>query len=290
MLIFLEQVLNGLTVGSLYALVVTGLALTVGVLRVVNFSHGDLFMLGAYIFYFFFAALELAYLPAATLTIVVMAGVGLLFERLVIRKVVTRSWQIQLVATLAAATILNNGVIVMVGSMSKSTPTSLNTMLLQVGTISISYQRLLILAITGVAFLGLHNFLKHTRAGKAMRAVSQNREAAESAGIDISHISRLTFLLSAALIGLSAALVTPVYSVFPAMGMVLTIKAFAVLTVGGFGRVNGAVPAAFLLGIAEAVGTGYLSSSYTDAFAFAAMILVLLVAPQGIFGRKVGIY
>lgn len=290
MLIFVEQILNGLTVGSLYALVVTGLALTVGVLRVVNFSHGDLFMLGAYIFYFFFSALEISYLPAAILTIVLMGGVGVLFERVVIRKVVTRSWQIQLIATLAAATIINNGVIVLVGSMSKSTPTTLNTMLVEVGTISLSYQRLLILAVTGVAFLGLHVFLKHTRTGKAMRAVSQNREAAESAGIDIAHISRLTFLLSAALIGLSDALVTPVYSVFPAMGMVLTMKAFAVLTVGGFGRVNGAVPAAFLLGIAEAVGTGYLSSSYTDAFAFAAMILVLLVAPQGIFGRKVGIY
>jgi branched-chain amino acid transport system permease protein len=290
MLIFMEQVLNGLTVGSLYALVVTGLALTVGVLRVVNFSHGDLFMLGAYIFYFIFEALEVSYLPAAILTIALMAGVGLLFERIVIRKVVTRSWQIQLIATLAAATVINNGVIVLVGSMPRSTPTSLNTMIFRVGSFSISYQRLMILAITGVAFLGLHMFLTYTRTGKAMRAVSQNRDAAESVGIDISHISRLTFLLGTALIGLSGVLVTPVYSVFPAMGMVLTVKAFAVLTVGGFGRVNGAVPAAFLLGIAEAIGTGYLSSSYTDAFAFAAMILVLLVAPHGIFGRKVGIY
>ncbi len=290
MLIFLEQILNGLTVGSLYALVVTGLALTVGVLRVVNFSHGDLFMLGAYIFYFFFVALEVSYLWAAVATIALMAGVGLLFERIVIRKVVLRSWQTQLIATLAAATVINNGVIYLVGSMPKSTPTSLNTMLFQAGSLSISYQRLLILAVTGVAFLGLHVFLKYTRTGKAMRAVSQNREAAEAAGIDIAHIARVTFFLSAGLIGLSDGLVTPVYSVFPAMGMMLTMKAFAVLTVGGFGRVNGAVPAAFLLGIAEALGTGYLSSSYTDAFAFAAMILVLLVAPHGIFGRKVGIY
>ena len=290
MLIFLEQILNGLTVGSLYALVVTGLALTVGVLRVVNFSHGDLFMLGAYLFYLFFVWFEIPYLGAAVLTVAVMAAVGLLFERVVIRKVVRRPWQTQLIATLAAATVINNGVIVGVGSMPKSTPTMFNTVLLQVGSLSISYQRLLIMAVTGLAFVGLHVFLKRTRTGKAMRAVSQNREAAESAGIDIPHIARMTFLLSAALIGLSDALVTPVYSVFPAMGMMLTMKAFAVLTVGGFGRVNGAVPAAFLLGIAEALGTGYLSSSYTDAFAFAAMILVLLVAPHGIFGRKVGIY
>jgi branched-chain amino acid transport system permease protein len=289
MLTFLEQVLNGLTVGALYALVAAGLALTVGVLRVVNFSHGDLFMLGSYLFWFLYMQAGLSYPAASAATIPLMAGLGVAFQQTVIRPVVRRPWQVQLVATLAASTIINNAVIWVIGSVPQSTPTSLSRMTLRILGFSLSAQRVLILAATLAIFLALQLFLRYTRLGMAMRAVSQNRDAAEAAGIEVGTIALVTFAVGTALVGLGNVLVTPVYSVFPAMGMMLTLKAFAVMTVGGFGRVNGTVAAALLLGVAEALGTGYLDSAYTDAFAFVAMILVLLFAPHGLFGRKVGI-
>jgi branched-chain amino acid transport system permease protein len=289
MQLFLEQIFNGLAVGGMYALIVAGLALTVGVLRVVNFSHGDLFMLGGYIFYFFFVVLGLTYIPAAVVAILVMGVVGLIFERLVIHQVVERSWRVQLIATVAAATVINNMVIFLVGTVPKTTPTVLSRTTVTFLNMTMSWQRLIIIGVSLIAFLGLHLFLTRTRMGKAMRAVSQNRDAAYAAGIEIHHVSRVTFVLATLLIGLSNVLVTPLFAVFPAMGLMLTLKAFAVLMVAGFGRVDTAIPAAFMLGIAEALGTGYLGSSYTDAFAFVAMILVLLISPQGLFGRKVGI-
>ncbi len=289
MAIFVEQVFNGLIVGSMYALIVAGLALTVGVLRVVNFSHGDMFMLGGYVFYFFFIYLGIPYPISGLLTVAVMAFVGGIYERIVIRQVINRSWRVQLIATVAAATIINNLVILLLGTVPKMAPTTFSRTYIDVFNMRFSQQRLLILGGTILTFIALHLFLTRTRMGKAMRAVSQNREAAFTAGIEINHVALATFLIATGLIGLSNVLIVPVYSIFPSMGMMFTLKAFAVLMVAGFGRVDTAVPAAFLLGIAEALGTGYIGSSYTDAFAFVAMIVVLLISPQGLFGKKVGI-
>jgi len=275
--------------GSMYALIVAGLALTVGVLRVVNFAHGDLFMVGGFVFYFIFGLLGIPYLPAALLTILAMVGIGAIFERIVIRPVVGKTWEVQLVATLAASTAINNGAIWLLGSMPKMTPTLLSSTGVKVFGFGLSWQRILIIVVTGLTFLCLHLFLTRTRTGKAMRAVSQNREAAEGVGIDIKGIALITFMISSGLIGLAAALVTPVFSVFPSMGTMLTLKAFAVLTVGGFGRVNGAIVAAIALGIVEALAIGLIGSSFTDGFAFIAMIVALLFFPYGIFGKRVGI-
>jgi branched-chain amino acid transport system permease protein len=286
---FVEQILNGLTAGATYALVAAGLALTVGVLRVVNFAHGDLFMLGSYIFWFLLVQRGLPYPAAAALTVPIMSIVGVLFFYIVIFPVLRRSWQIQLVATLAASTIINNGVIWLVGSIPESTPTVWSLTTLKFLGLSLSEQRMGILAAAPVLFGGLHAFLKYSKTGMAMRAVSQNRDAAEAAGIRITSIGRATFVVGTALVGFGNILITPAYSVYPAMGALLTLKGFAVMVVGGYGRVNATIAAAFLLGVAEALGIGYVGAAYADAFAFIAMILVLLLAPYGLFGRKVGI-
>jgi branched-chain amino acid transport system permease protein len=289
LLTLFSQLLNGLTVGAMYALVAAGLALTIGVLRVVNFAHGDLFMVGSYLFWYIYMQLGLTYGVSSLLTIPLMAATGVLFYLLVVRPVLRRSWQVQLVATLAASTILNNGVIWLIGSVPQTTPTDLSRSSVTLLGVTMSEQRVAVLVAAPIIFLGLHFYLKYTRTGMAMRAVSQNREAAEVAGIKIGAIATATFAIGTALIGLGNVLITPVYSVFPAMGVILTLKGFAVMIVGGYGRVNATIIAAFLLGIAEALGAGYISSGYTDAFAFVAMIIVLLLAPQGLFGRKVGI-
>jgi len=285
----LEQVLNGLTTGAMYALVAAGLALTVGVLRVVNFSHGDLFMLGGYLFWALYIHLRVPYPVAALLMVPLMVLLGIVYQHVVIRPVVRRAWQVQLIATLAAATMINNGVIWLLGSTPQSTPTTLSRTIVQFLGFSMSAQRLLMLLAAPAVFVALHLFLQRSRIGQAMRAVSQNREAAEAVGIELPVMALWTFAIGTALIGIANVLVTPVYTVFPAMGLMLTLKGFAVMTVGGFGRVNGTIFAALMLGVVEALGAGYIHSGFTDAFAFIAMVLTLLLRPQGLFGRKVGI-
>jgi branched-chain amino acid transport system permease protein len=285
----LEQVIHGLTLGSMYAMVATGLALMFGVVRLINFAHGEFFMLGAYVFWWGFRELDLPYPLAAAIAVVGMAGFGLAYQRTVVRAVLERSWHVQLIATLATSIVLTNGAIIVMGTQPKEVPTRLASTILEVGGFRIAWQRLLVLVASVVVFAALHWFVARTRTGKAMRAMSQNREACAVVGIDIQRIALVTFGLSAALAAAAAALVTPLFNIFPDVGALLTLKAFAAVIVGGFGYVNGAIAASFLIGLAESLAAGYVSYAYKDAFAFVIMIAVLLWRPQGLFGRRLGI-
>ena len=182
LLTLISQLVNGLSIGALYALVAAGLALTIGVLRVVNFAHGDLFMIGSYLFWFLFVQLGIGYLLTALIMIPLMAMIGVLFYLLVIRPVLRKSWQVQLIATLAASTILNNGVIWLIGSEPRTALTVWSQSSVDLGGIELSKQRLAALIAAPLIFAALDAYLKYTRTGMAMRAVSQNREAAEVVG------------------------------------------------------------------------------------------------------------
>ena len=140
-----------------------------------------------------------------------------------------------------------------------------------------------------IAFASLQWFVMRTKMGKAMRAMSQNREACAVVGVDVQRVARVTFALSAMLAALAAALVSPLFNIFPDMGAFLTLKAFAAVIVGGFGYVKGAIAASFLIGIAESLAGGYISYAYKDAIAFVMMIAFLLWRPYGLFGRRIGI-
>jgi branched-chain amino acid transport system permease protein len=146
-----------------------------------------------------------------------------------------------------------------------------------------------VLGVAVVAFIALQQFIQRTRQGRAMRAIAQNREAAVVLGVDLAQVTLLTFMISAALTGLAAGLAVPLYLIFPTVGSLLTLKAFAVVVIGGMGNVTGALIAAFVVGIAEALGAGYISVEYRDAMAFLLMIAVLLWRPLGLFARRVGI-
>ena len=287
--LFLDQVVNGLTLGSVYALVAIGLSLIFGIVRLVNFAHGEFFMLGAYILFFTFAQAQVPYGVAIVLCVVGMGLVGAVFYKIVYEPVMDRKWTAQLVATLAASVILTNAAILVFGGTQRGAPTSLSNQVLILGTLRVSYQRLLAVAVTLVAFFGLDLFITRTRIGRAMRAVSQNREAAQVLGIDIRSVALVTFCVSASLAGLAAALIAPLQTISPTMGALLTLKAFAVVVIGGLGKVTGAIYAAFLVGLAEALATVYISSEYKDAVAFLLMIAFLIWRPRGLFGQKVGI-
>jgi len=285
----LEQLVNGLTLGSLYALVAIGLALVVGVLRLINFAHGDLFMVGGYLFFLARLGGETPYGVAVVATVAGMALLGYAFERAVIERVLDKTWRVQLVATLAISIIIVNAFIYMWGLNPKMAPTPLAGRFLELGMIRIAAQRLVIFVVAPVAFMAFSMFLQRTRTGRAMRAISQNREACLVVGVDPHRIAGVTFAISAGLAGLASALIVPLYSVQPLMGTLLTFKALAAVIMGGFGQIKGALLAAYVLGVAEAMAAGFLSSSYADLVSFGVMVLVLLLRPQGLFGRKVGI-
>ncbi|SRR5213593_343903 len=285
----LEQLIHGLTLGSMYAMVAAGLALMFGVVRLINFAHGEFFMLGAYAFWFAYRAVGLPYPVAGLVAAVVMGGFGIVYERTVIRSILDRSWHVQLIATLATSITLTNLAIIVFGTQAKEVPTGLSSRILEIGEVRIAWHRLLVLGMSLLVFAALHWFVRRTKTGKAMRAMSQNREACAVVGVDVERVALATFALSAVLAGGAAALVTPLFSIFPDMGALLTLKAFAAVIVGGFGYVQGAIAASFLIGVTESLAAGYISYAYKDAIAFVIMIAVLLWRPQGLFGRRIGI-
>ena len=293
--ILIEQILNGLILGSQYALVATGLALIFGVVGIVNFAHGEFFMLGAYIFFLFYRNDTLAaYFLAVTAAIVVMYFLGRAFERVVINRLLNRSWHSQIVATLATSIILINLAILIFGTTPLVTPTVLSKTTVSLGFINISYQRICIFLVTALVFILLNYFLQNTKLGKAMRAISQNRDASEIYGVDIRWVSEITIGIGAGLAALAAGFMSPLFNILPTMGMLLVLKAFAAVIMGGFGNVKGAIYAAYIIGITEALAIGYshhlnIESAYKDVFVYGLMILVLLLRPQGLFGKKVGI-
>ena len=273
----------------MYAMVAAGLALMLGVARLINFAHGEFFMLGAYAFWYAYSEWGLPYPLAALLAPAVMVLFGIAYQRSVIRAILPRSWHVQLIATLATSIVLTNLAIIVLGAQPKEVPTMLSSRILALGGFRIVWQRLLVLAAALLIFWALQRFVACTRTGKAMRAMSQNREACAVVGVDVQRVTLVTFALSAGLAAVAATLVSPLFNIFPDMGTVLTLKAFAAVVAGGFGYVNGAIAASFLIGITEALAGSYISYAYKDAIAFVIMIAVLLWRPQGLFGRRIGI-
>ena len=285
----LELAIHGLTLGSLYAMVAAGLALMFGVVRLINFAHGEFFMLGAYAFWFVYRVLGLPYPVAGAAAALLMGLFGIAYQQTIIRAILHRSWHVQLIATLATSIVLTNLAMIVFGTQAKEVPTALASRILEIGDLRIAWHRLLVLGASPLVFVLLWWFVHRTKPGKAMRAMSQNREACAVVGVDIERVALWTFALGALLAGGAAALVTPLYNIFPDMGALLTLKAFAAVIVGGFGYVQGAILASFLIGITESLAAGYISYVYKDAFAFIIMIAVLLWRPQGLFGRRIGI-
>lgn len=288
--IFIEQLLNGLTLGAMYASIAAGQALIFGVARLINFAHGDMFMVGAYVFFLAFSVAGLPYPVAVIVTVVVMFFFGAFFDRVIVRPIIDKRWHVHMIATLAASIVLYNSFTIIFGTTPKEVPTTYRKVILEFAGFQMCLQRVIVLAVTLLSFCALYLFLQKTKTGKAMKAMSQNRAACAVVGIDIRRMSTLTFAISVGLMGLSSGLVAPLMNIHPTMGLQLTFKAFAAVIMGGLGQVNGAIAGALILGLTEALAAGYLGADYKDAIGFAMMVLVLLWRPQGLFGgRKVGI-
>ncbi|MDP3958519.1 MAG: branched-chain amino acid ABC transporter permease [Pseudorhodobacter sp.] len=289
-----EQALNGLIISSFYALIALGIALIFGVLKIVNFAHGEFYMLGGYGCYLAVTLLGLPPIFGVTMSVILLMGAGMLVERTLIRPVhtgkVDRPDEYAIMITFALSVMLLNLANSVFGPWPQR-PAPIYRGVVQFGELIISGDRL---AASGAAFtliIALILILRFTWVGRAVRAVSQDRAAAEVFGINIGLTSMLAFGAGAALAGAAGALIGPVFNVTPPMGIVPAIKAYIVVVLGGLGSVPGAVVGALILGQVESFATILIPDTsralaYKDAYGLVVLIAVLLVRPQGLFGRK----
>ena len=284
---YLQLLLNGIVIGCIYALIAMGLSLIFGVLEIVNFAHGEFYMLGAMLAYFLTMNLRLGY--AATVLVVTASAVGLgylLYEALLV-SVQGGGFERSILLTLGLSMVLQNGAVFLFTTTPRMIETQQSYTNVVVGDLRVSLMRLLALGLAVPAFAALSLILYRTRVGKAMRGVAQSREAALMVGIDPRAVSRLAVAIGIGLSGLAGGALAPVYAVHPLMGASFVFKAFAIIILGGLGNIAGAAIAALSLGVLESVMGGFLPVVMVDALVFSSMIAMLLVRPQGLFGRGV---
>jgi branched-chain amino acid transport system permease protein len=282
----LEQTINGLMAGSVYVLVALGMVLIYGVMHVLNFAHGVLLMVGAYVCHFFFVRLTGSYPLSILLSAAVLALLGIALERAVFRPL-QGNLRNQVIASLGLILVFENLVIALWGPNALQMKVPATAALVPLGEMRFPVQHLLVIGVTLIVVLILFLFLKTSKFGTAIRATSQDRMAAMVVGIPVERVDWITFGLGTALAALGGALIGPLFLVFPQMGDAPMVKGLAGILLGGMGSVPGAVIGGFIIGIAESVSTVFLPTDYRDSVAFTVMVLILLVWPRGIFGVRV---
>jgi branched-chain amino acid transport system permease protein len=283
--LLIAQIINGVIVGSMYALFASGLTLIWGTMKMLNFAHGEFFMLAGYLVYFCYAVLGLDPALSTLIAVVAIFLLGVIVERTVIHHLLSRPvWQLTtIIATLGTSIFLQNLALHVWGPEFQTVPYFVDGVLRVFG-IRIAYQRLLILAVSCISIAALWFLLKRTRLGLALRATAQDADAAQLYGVNILSIYTLTFGLSAGLAALAAAMLAPITAVNPYMGLSPLLKGFVVVILGGLGSFSGAILGGILLGIVESLGVLFSSTEWGDVIAFTFLVLVIWVRPWGLFG------
>ncbi|HTX51842.1 MAG TPA: branched-chain amino acid ABC transporter permease [Candidatus Baltobacteraceae bacterium] len=282
--VILAQVaVSGILLGGVYALISIGLTLIFGVLRVVNFAHGEFLMIAMYASFWLFHQYGLDPYVSIPIVVALLFVVGVIAMLLVIRPILRASPSMQIAATVGLSTLLQNLALVTLTANYRSVETKLSRMVLSIGPLVMGVSRLVAflvaLAITGLLFL----FLQRTYLGKAIRCTAQDRTAALLMGINIDRVYLLTFAIGSALVGVAGALLMQLYPVFPTVGTYFVLAAFVVVVLGGLGNLTGALLGGFIIGLVEAF-SGFYVPELKEAVYFVVFIIVLLVRPTGLFG------
>jgi branched-chain amino acid transport system permease protein len=285
MVLFCQQILNGIMIGSVYSLMALGLTLIYGILHIPNFAHGNKYMLGAFISLTLVAGFKINYWLAIVISMVVLAGIGILVERFIYRPLHDQPHIHSFIAAIGLLLFLEGMAFAIWGGEWHRFPFAYRENLSIFG-ITITLHRLLVIVATAVLILLLQLFIKKTSWGWAIEAVAQNREGAQLVGINVFWVSSMAFAIGTALAAAASSLIAPVYLVYPAMGGLPLIKAFVVIILGGMGSLPGAVIGGYLLGLIESLAGGYISMVYADLFAFSVLVIVLAIRPTGLFGKK----
>ncbi|MEA3431919.1 MAG: branched-chain amino acid ABC transporter permease [candidate division WOR-3 bacterium] len=282
---FIQQIFNGLIIGFTYALMAVGLTMIFGIMRIVNFAHGEFYMLGAFAVYTFVALLKVNYFISLFLSVSVVVLVALACERFLLRRVRLESEAASLLVTIALSVLFQNIVLLGYGAVPRSVPSPFSPIPLAIGCVSLNSIRLFSVITTAIIILVIHLLIQKTRLGMAVRATFQDREAASLVGVSIDRIYFFIFGLGCGLAAVGGALLGSVFLVYPSMGELVIAKSFVVVIMAGMGNFPGAVFSGLILGVAESLGAGFVSSGYKDAIGFVIVIFVLLLRPSGLFGK-----
>ncbi|MFT3916821.1 MAG: branched-chain amino acid ABC transporter permease [Anaeromyxobacteraceae bacterium] len=285
MTLFLQSVISGVLVGGVYALIGIGLTIIFGVMRVINFAHGDLLMLGMYVTWLVFRFLGLDPFLSIVVTAPVMFLFGAFLQKTFINRALNALPQNQILLTIGLGLVMSNTVMLIFTSDYQILTTTYSSSSYSLGGISISQPLLFAFLITAAITGALYWFLLKTDTGQAIRATAQDRDAAQLMGINVGAMSVLAFGLGAALAGTAGALISPTYYIFPQVGGTFTLKAFVIVVLGGMGSVIGATLGGIIIGVTESLAAVYVASGLKELVVFVLFLALLLFKPSGLLGK-----
>lgn len=288
---FEQQLINGFTLGLIYALIAVGYTMVYGVIELINFAHGEIYMLGAFLT-MSFVSMGLPLPVAVLLAVVATAGIGVLLDIVAYRPLREAPRLAALITAIGMSIFLQNLAMIIWGSRplpfpKQVLPAFFDRPALTFTSVTISWMQLSIYAVAILLMIGLNCIITKTRVGTAMRALAQNRTAAALMGVNVNRVISFTFAVGSAMGAVAGIMVSVYYNtMYPTMGYLAGVKAFAAAVLGGIGSVPGAMLGGVVLGIAETLGAGYISSPYRDGVAYAVMICVIIFRPSGFLGRS----
>ena len=282
----IEQLINGLRTGSIYALIALGYTMVYGIAKMINFAHGDIIMVGAYALFVFVTTLQLPVIPAVVLTIIFCALLGVITEKVAYKPLRKAQPLAVLITAIGVSYFLQNIVQLLFGATPLPFASIIQIPAVKFGTINVSGITLITLIVTAVCMILLSLFISKTKTGRAMRAVSEDKGAAELMGINVNGTISLTFAIGSGLAAVACILFICQYeSLRPTLGALPGIKAFVAAVLGGIGSIPGAMLGGIILGIIESLSKAYISTQLSDAIVFGVLVVVLLVRPSGLLGK-----
>lgn len=283
----IQQLINGISLGSIYALIALGYTMVYGIIKLINFAHGDIYMVGAYVGFYAVTMTKMSIIPALIISMVVTGLLGILVEKIAYKPLRKAPRISLLITAIGVSFFLEYTSMYFVSPTPRIFPNVIDSLSLNIGSFVINGQQLLIFIITVILMVLLTYIVQKTKMGKAMRAVSFDTETAKLMGINTDRVISFTFGIGSALAAAGGVLVGVYYnSIDPLMGIMPGLKAFVAAVLGGIGSIPGAMTGGIVLGVIEALVSGFISSTFRDAAAFAILILVLLFKPSGIFGKN----
>ncbi len=285
---FIQQLINGVSLGSIYALIALGYTMVYGIIKLINFAHGDIYMIGAFVGLYCGSTLKLSLIPTLIISMLGAALVGVIIEKVAYKPLRNSPRITLLITAIGVSLLLQNGMRLLVGPSPKAFPKLLSKEVIKIGALSIETSKILMLAVSIVLVLLLQIIVYKTKVGKAMRGASHDIEAASLMGINVDNIISLTFAIGSALAGAAGVLVSLAFTVVePYMGTIPGLKAFIAAVLGGIGSIPGALVGGLLIGLTETLTKAYISTTLSDAIVFGILIIILLVKPTGLLGEKV---
>ena len=283
----IQEIISGLAMGCVYALVSFGFVLVYNAVGAVNFAHGELVMFGGYFGLIATSWMHLPLWAAFLFSLVAMAGLGIVYNRVAYYPMRQRPAVTVIIATIGMGILLRNSALALFGPDPVKLKSFLGDHVFDVGGVIILQHHVLIIAVTIALFIGQSFFFSRTSIGRKLEATAQDQETARLMGINVNRMITLTFVLSALLASIAGFLLGPIWFLDPDVGLIVILKAFIVIVIGGFGSIRGILAGGLFLGVIEVLVASHLTSEYRDVISFLILIAVLIVLPQGFFGEKV---